>query len=71
MTANENGFTGFSLENRKAIEETMSQATRDAMLAHKRAGVPIAVSRNGKIVIVPPEEIQVETSIESNGKTTS
>jgi hypothetical protein len=32
-------------------------AVREALRDHKLAGNPIAVWRNGKVVIVPPEEI--------------
>lgn len=37
-------------------------AVRDALLDHKRAGNPIAVWKDGKVVIIPAEEIQVEES---------
>ena len=35
-------------------------AAREAVLLHKKMGVPIVVMRDGKMVIVPPEEIVVD-----------
>lgn len=32
-----------------------------ALLRHKKLGHPICVSRNGKIIWIPPEEIVVDT----------
>ena len=37
-----------------AIESAVEEAVRD----HKRAGNPIAEWRDGRVVIVPPEEIE-------------
>jgi hypothetical protein len=54
-----NGFSGFSRENRPTIDDAMKRAARDALLAHKRAGVPIAVWRDGKVVTIPAEEIEI------------
>ncbi len=47
------------LERRPSIEAALRRATRDALLAHKRAGVPIAVWRDGKVVTIPAEEIEI------------
>jgi hypothetical protein len=54
-----NGFTGLSAVNCKRIEAAMKLAIRDALLAHKQAGVPIAVWRHGKVVTIPAEEIDI------------
>ena len=35
----------------------MRAAVREAVLAHKRAGNPIAEWRDGRVVWIPPEEI--------------
>lgn len=35
-------------------------AVREALLDHKRAGNPVAVWRDNKVVIVPPGEIDVD-----------
>lgn len=37
----------------------MRQAVREAIRRHKLLGQPIVVSREGKVVIVPPEEIEI------------
>jgi hypothetical protein len=54
-----NGFTGFSAANRQIIDDAMKRAARDALLAHKRAGVPIAGWRDGKVVTISAEEIEI------------
>lgn len=36
------------------------RAARSALVEHKRAGNPIASWRDGKVVIIPAEEIEVE-----------
>jgi len=38
----------------------LKKAVRLAVLEHKRAGNPIVEWRNGQVVWVPPEEIEVE-----------
>ena len=35
------------------------EAVRAALRDHRRAGNPIAIWRNGKVVLLPPEEIEV------------
>ena len=41
------------------VLKTVARATRDAVLDHKRVGNPIALYRDGKVVIVQPEDIVV------------
>src|SRR5687767_7057254 len=41
------------------LDEAMMEAFREACLRHKRAGVPLVVWRDGKIVEIPPEEIEI------------
>lgn len=43
----------------KEIEKIFRRAVQDALWRHKQLGQSIAVSRNGKVVIIPPEEIQL------------
>jgi hypothetical protein len=71
MSTIKNNFAGFSLENRKMIDEAMERAARDALLAHKRAGVPIAVSRNGRVVLIPPQDIRVDSKLGTDGNANS
>ena len=37
----------------------MRKAVREAVLRHKLLGQPIAVGRGGKVVWIPPEEIEI------------
>ena len=46
----------------RAVDEAMREAMRHALLTHKRAGNPVASWKDGKVVIIPAEEIQVEES---------
>jgi hypothetical protein len=43
----------------REIDAAMKEATREAVLMHKKLGYPIVVWRDGKVVWVPPEEIDV------------
>jgi len=43
----------------KTIEGILRVAVRNALKEHKRAGNPIAAWKNGKVVLIPPEEIPV------------
>lgn len=51
--------TGDVLENTRQVTERLAVAVREALLDHKRAGNPVAIWRDGKVVIVPPEEIDL------------
>jgi hypothetical protein len=48
-------FVRYSDEINKAYE----RAVREALLKHKRAGNPVVVERDGKMVILQPEEIEI------------
>lgn len=43
-----------------AIHEAMARGTRAALLRHKRAGNPVAIWRDGAVVMVAPEDIAVD-----------
>jgi hypothetical protein len=43
----------------KEIEKVFQLAVREALRMHKCLGNPIAVWKDGKVVIVPPEEIEI------------
>jgi len=45
------------------VMEAIAEGSRRALLAHKRAGQSVAIWENGKVVIVPPEEIEVSESL--------
>jgi hypothetical protein len=53
------------LENTRQVTQRLAVAVREALLDHKRAGNPVAVWRDGKVVIVPPEEIVFESDKQS------
>lgn len=44
----------------KAIEAVLRRAVNHALLMHKRAGNPIAAWKDGKVVWIPAEEIEVQ-----------
>lgn len=48
----------------KEVEAILYRAVHDALLRHKKLGQSVAVWRDGKVVILPPEEIPVEDEIE-------
>lgn len=41
------------------ILAAMRRGVREALLRHKRAGVPVAVWRNGRVELIQPEDIPV------------
>ncbi len=43
----------------RRIEKAFQLGVAKAIAGHKAAGRSIAISRNGKVVIVPPDEIEV------------
>lgn len=50
------------------VVDALRRAARSALLEHKRAGNPVAAWKDGKVVIIPAEEIQVEeTPADSDG----
>jgi len=49
-------FVRYSDEINRAYE----RAVREALLKHKRAGNPVPIERDGKLVWLQPEEIEVE-----------
>jgi hypothetical protein len=42
------------------IDEAMNEAVREAVRLHKRMGLPMAAWQDGKVVWIPPEEIDLE-----------
>ena len=47
------------VEQAEAIERILQAAVQQALSIHKRLGNPIAVWKDGRVVIVPPEEIVI------------
>lgn len=51
----------------EAVDKAVREAMRHALLTHKRAGNPIASWKDGEVVIIPAEEIQVEETPADSG----
>jgi hypothetical protein len=52
----------------EAVDAAVQRAVRHALLMHKRAGNPVASWEDGRVVIIPAEEIEVEeTPADSDG----
>jgi hypothetical protein len=47
------------VEQAEAIERILQAGVRQALFIHKRLGNPIAAWKDGKVVIIPPEEIVI------------
>ena len=43
----------------KLAEEALKKAVAEAIAEHKRAGYPIAVWRDGKVVHIPADQIEL------------
>jgi hypothetical protein len=50
----------------EAIELILQEGVRQALSIHKRLGNSIAVWKDGKVVIVPPEEIVISPEFSSS-----
>ena len=44
-------------EERHLIDEALKQGVREAMIRHKRDGLPVVIYRDGKSVSVKPEDL--------------
>jgi hypothetical protein len=44
-------------EDGHLIDEALKQGVRDVMLRHKAAGLPVVIYRDGKSVLVKPEDL--------------
>ena len=42
------------------VDEAIRKAIRDAMLSHKRLGDPVVGWKDGKVVWIPADQIEVE-----------
>lgn len=50
------------------VVAALRRAARSALLEHKRAGNPVASWKDGKVVIIPAEEISVEETPSDGGE---
>ena len=44
----------------KTMQAAINDSLREVRILHKKMGVPLVGSRNGQLVSIPPEEIQIE-----------
>ncbi len=56
----ENGNQDLFVKYKDEITPAFERAVREALLKHKRAGNPVAVSQDGRVVLLQPEEIEVD-----------
>lgn len=45
-------------EDRRVIDRAINRGIRKALLRHKKDGLPVAISRNGTVTLVKPEDIE-------------
>ena len=57
QNGHDEGGTAKPLATSRQIEAAMQRATRMAIRRHKLLGESIAISRDGKVVILSPDEI--------------
>jgi hypothetical protein len=55
----------------QAVLRAINKAGREAMLEHKRLGNPIADWRDGKVVIVQSEDIEIPPAVETRKTNTN
>ena len=48
-----------TLKEGSAIDRAVWRAIREAVLSHKRAGLPVASWRDGKVVWIPADQIEI------------
>ena len=51
-------------EDGRAIDEALKEAARDARRLHKALGNPMATWSNGQVVLVRPEDINIDDDSE-------
>ena len=53
------------MEQAEAIERILQAAVQKTLSIHKRLGNPISIWKNGKVVIVPAEEIVISPEFQN------
>jgi hypothetical protein len=44
-------------EDRRVVDKALEEGVREAMLQHKKDGLPVVIERDGKIEWVKPEDL--------------
>ncbi len=47
-------------EDKEKITKALSKGVNEALLQHKKAGNPVASMKDGKVVLIQPEDIVVD-----------
>lgn len=47
------------LQDHDWVTAAIQRGARQALIKHKAMGVPIAIWQDGKVVLIPPEEIEI------------
>lgn len=55
---------GKIFEDGAAIDEAMANAAAEAAFRHKQRGIPLVVWENGRVRLIPPEEIEAPSAEE-------
>ena len=55
--------------DKDAVGKAMGKAVYDALRTHKLLGHPIVIWRDGKVVCVPPEEIELPEELNGQHET--
>jgi len=48
------------VEKGHIIDEAVRKAAREAILQHRREGLPVALYRDGKVVWIDPNDVDIE-----------
>jgi hypothetical protein len=59
MSENGKRDLGELLRDSRLIQRAIGKAVREAVRRHKLLGQPIVTMRDGKVVWIPPEEIEI------------
>lgn len=59
---------GKLFKDREGMDRALARAVREALLQHKRAGNPVATWRDGKVVWIQPNDIEVSQEGENPSK---
>ena len=56
-----------ALQDPQKITKIMQEGINAALLQHKRAGQPICIWQDNKVVWIQPEDIKIPTQNDNNG----
>ena len=60
MKASLKGGRDLFIVKEQAVDEALRRASRHALSAHKSAGRPVATWKDGRVAVVPAEQIAIE-----------